>query len=112
MRRNKRSFSSLIIASISSSVLLFLLFFISPKNTISLGNVHISLLFPFFLLLFLSTTTIIIFLSKSRLHGVLIGLLACSYLLFRLFNLTHPFFIFILLALFLTLELLFARPKQ
>lgn len=51
------------------------------------------------------------FAFKNKAHGVLIASFVVIYLLFRLNNLTHPFFFILLFALFLSLELFVSYRK-
>ncbi|HSA83865.1 MAG TPA: hypothetical protein VLF20_03180 [Patescibacteria group bacterium] len=114
MRQRKRSIVLLIISILSFLALAYLIFFISPDYQLlvprSFSVVGSSLIF-FFPLLFLFCFSLITYLFKSKTHGLLVGLFVITFLLFRLSNLTHPFFFILLAGLFLTLELFFAHRK-
>ncbi len=107
--RKKRSLSLLFVALASFLVLLSLIFMTSPTQTIYLGSIGFSIQLLFFLLLDIFLFSSINFAFNSRIHGVLGSLFVVSYLLFRLNNLTHPFVLILLLALFLTIELVFTK---
>lgn len=112
MRRKKRSLLSLCVGSIAILSLVLLIIYIPPTFSLKVGAISLSILYLFFSLLSLTIASFTYFLTKSKLHGVLVALLLSSFLLFRMNGLTHPFFIFLLIALFLTLELLFTKPRQ
>jgi hypothetical protein len=67
------------------------------------------MLFFILLALFLFSSGTYVF--KSKTHGILIASFAVIYLVFRLSNLTNPFFLILLAALFLTLELFVSYRK-
>jgi hypothetical protein len=117
MRHRRRPLSLLIIGILSLATLVSLIYFFPPNTNIALPTQNNNLPFSlnqwleippmilFFLLIaiFLFSTGSYIF--KSRTHGVLIAGLVVIYLLFRLYHLTHPFFLILLLALFFSLEM-------
>jgi hypothetical protein len=110
--RNKKNVKLFLLLGIPSFLgLMATIFFFSPDTNLSLSNYKIPLLPLFFLLLFSFFFSLGSFLFKSKIHGLLLGLFVISYLLFRLNNLTHPFFFILLAGLFLTLELLFTYRK-
>jgi hypothetical protein len=110
---NSRTHSFLLVtlSIVSMFALGSLVYFVPPTFKLTLGTLQIPIIFLFFLLLFVFLFAIGSFLFKSKIHGILIALLAIVYLVFRLNNLTHPFFAVLLLALFLVLELLFTYRK-
>ena len=117
MRHQKRPLSLLIIGIISLVTLAYLIYFFPPNSNltfpkiittlpISLENyLQIPPLILFFLLTAIFFFSIGSYIFKSKAHGILIAGLVIVYLLFRLYHLTHPFFLILLLALFLVLEL-------
>ncbi len=69
-------------------------------------------MWPIFLIfLFCTFFSLGTYLFKNKTHGVLIGAFLVVYLLLRLSHLTHPFFLILLIALFLTLELMISYRK-
>ncbi|MEK7605188.1 MAG: hypothetical protein AAB478_01555 [Patescibacteria group bacterium] len=107
MRRKKRNPLYLILSTLSLLSLIGIVVFLKPTATISLGFVAIPFIWLFFIPLVIFAFSTPSFLLKSRKHGVLIAIFVTSFFLFRLFHLTHPLFLVLLLGLFLTLELLF-----
>jgi hypothetical protein len=124
MRTRRRSLSLLIIGILSFLVLIGLLYFFSPTATITISDilsnvpailntyVKIPTMALFFVLLAVFLFSIISFIFKSKIHGVLAAAFVTIYLLFRLNHLTHPFFLILLLALFVTLELFASNRKD
>lgn len=88
-----------------------LLFYFPPTSFYSIGGVNLTLLPVFFFLLFGVFFSAGAFLFKSKSHGILFGLFIVIYLILRINNLTHPFFLILLFALFLTLELMVSYRK-
>lgn len=92
--------------------LVYLIVTVPPTTSYdALFTMQLSVLPVFHALLFLFLFGISSFLLRSKIHGVLIGLVVVIYLLFRQNDLTHPFFALMLAALFLVLELLFSYKK-
>ncbi len=117
MRHRTRPYSLLLISLVSLFTLASLIYFFAPNASLtfpqSVQNLPFSLdnylQFPpillFFVLIAIFFFSMGTFIFKSKAHGILIAGLVVTYLLFRLFHLTHPFFLILLLALFFTLEL-------
>lgn len=108
MRRRRSTF--LLLVGIFSFILIayFVLFF--PPNWIfQIGPLDLSIqpLFFFFLFLFVFSQTA--YFSKNLRRGVLFGAFIVSYFVLRLLNLTHIFFLALLLGFLLTLELFFQK---
>lgn len=118
MRSRKRPLILLLIGIISFVALACLIYFFPPNITISISAVlsnlppiltqfiKIPTLLLFFLVLTIFLFSLGTYIFKSKTHGVLIAGLVIIYLIFRLNQLTHPFFLIMLLALFFTLEML------
>ncbi len=117
MKRNKRSVSVLLSALVFAIALCYLIFQFSPSSKfvipsfIFLGNGKLSVEYLFYLFFFLFTLCLVWFLSKSRFQGILVGFITVSYLLLRALGFRNIFFLLLLLALFVTLELLFKNSK-
>lgn len=82
-----------------------------PTYRISIQQFSFSILYVFFISLFLLIFFTGEVVLKNKKHGFFIALFVISYLIFRLNDLTHPLFFFLLLALFLVLEFFFARQN-
>lgn len=118
MRHRKRPLSLLFIGIICLLLLGCLIYFFSPNADLSLSQNFVSIPFSidkyikippliiFFILVGISFFSLGTFIFKNKAHGFLIAGLIITYLLFRLYNLTNPFFLILLLALFFTLEML------
>ncbi len=89
-----------------------LIYFFPPDYQITLYQLTIPILYPFFLVVFLTIYFLINNLFRSKKHGLLLASFTIVYLLFRLNNLTHPIFLALLIGLFLIAEILFTRPKN
>jgi hypothetical protein len=111
MLKRKGFFLLLFVCFLSLGSILGLLFFLSPTFQFSVGFTSLSIFPLFFVFLFLFLFSLVAVLSRSKKHGILLGLFVDSYLLLRLEKLTHPFFLVLLAAIFLALELLFTRRK-
>lgn len=111
MHRRRKPIKFLLISLISLPLIGFLIYSFPPNWKFEIGNLKLEiiyLLFPIIFLFFFSLTT---YFSKNTKHGLLLGLFVVSLLAFRMNNLTHPFFLLLLAAFFLTLELLFSYRK-
>ena len=75
-----------------------------PGTDMSVGTVHISYLIIFFILLFTTSYGTVAFLLKSTAQGAVVAGLIVSFLLLRLFHITHPFFTILLLVFFASFE--------
>lgn len=111
VRQRKRSLTLLILALFSLITMLLLVGFFPPTHEFPLFTLQIPILYIFFITLFLCCFSATSYFFKSKVHGILLGLFLVSILVFRLNNLTHPFFFILLAGLFLTLELLFTYRK-
>jgi hypothetical protein len=112
MRRRKRSWLYLLTAAISLIATLLIIFFLSPSEKIQLGFLSVSPLVLFLAPLLLFFFSLPTFFLKSPKHGILLSLFVLLYMIFRVNNLTHPIFLFILLGIFLTLELFFSNRQS
>ena len=108
-KRNILFFSLFLLSSIS---LLYLIFYQPPNLQIHLMTLSLSILLFFFVALFCFLLSLGSLALRSTKHGILLGLFAVSYLIMRLNSLTHPFFLLLLLGIFLALELLFIGRRK
>jgi len=124
MRHRGRPLLLLFIGIISLIALGCLIYFSPPNSSITFTGILANL--PFSLERFIEIPTMILFflllalflfgtgsyIFKSKIHGVLISAFVIIYLIFRLNHLTNPFFLILLLALFVTLELFVSNRKD
>src|SRR6185437_4410298 len=101
-----------------------LIYFFPPTLSIGFNLISSSISFPlekflqipilivFFALLSLSIFSISTYSFTSKIHGGLITGFIVVYLIFRLSHLTNLFFLILLLALFITLELFFSNRRD
>ena len=107
----KRSWRLLLLCIASGIGSVLLIYFVSPATSYNFVSVQITVIPLLYCLLFFFFFSLISYLFKSKIHGVLTALIAVTYLIFRENSLTHPFFGLLLLALFFVLELLFTYRK-
>lgn len=115
MNRRKRPFWLLFLSLLSLAGLIYLVINYSPNSQFTLpfgaqamGGIldfKIPILYIFLLLFFVFLVSIISYLLRSPRRAILIGLLTIIYLIFRMLNLNNPYFLLLLLALFISLEL-------
>ncbi|MBI2031498.1 MAG: hypothetical protein HYT08_02675 [Candidatus Levybacteria bacterium] len=111
MRRGKRPFWLLAISLLSLVFLIYLIVSLSPNYQFSTLNFQLPILPVFLLTVFLSLFFSFSYIFINFRRGFVVGLFTVTYLLLRLFDLTHIFFLIILTILFLTLELFFSYKK-
>ena len=124
MRHRKRPLSLLIIGILSFITLASFVYFFSPDTIITFPGmvaylplslvqyIRIPPFSIFFLLLAIFLFSIGSYLFKNKIHGILIAVFVVTYLIFRLNHLTNLFFLFLLLALFVTLELFVSNKRE
>ncbi|OGH19719.1 MAG: hypothetical protein A3D74_03200 [Candidatus Levybacteria bacterium RIFCSPHIGHO2_02_FULL_37_13] len=111
MRQKKRTFLLLIFSIVIIAGLSYLIINFDPTYKLTTYGLQFTILPIFFILVFLSTLTFSAYLLNNSRRGLFVALFITSYLLLRLFHLTHLFFLFLLIALFFVLELLFRNRK-
>lgn len=99
----------LFVLSLAGLCYLFLTF--PPGSAFVILGIPISYVIIFFILLFLTLYALVAFFLTSALQGVLVGSFIVSLLLFRIINLTHPFFTILLFVLFLCIEAIVWKRK-
>ena len=110
--RRKKPLHYLFVSILSFLLLVTLILTTPPDTQLSFLGIEFSILTLFFLLVILFFFSLPTFLFSSKKHGILLSGFVTLYLMFRLMDLTHPFFLIVLLALFLTLELLFTSRRN
>ena len=88
------------------------IYYLPPTANYTVASLPLSILLLFFPLLFSFFFFAISALFKSNWHGSLVASFVTLYLLFRINNLTHPFFLILLAALFVSLELMIANRRD
>jgi len=111
MKRRKKPVWLLVIGSLFLVLLIYILIFFSPKSSIVNGQWSIDVLPFFFILTFSSFFFLFSFFLSNFRRGLFIGLFVSAYFLLRFLNLTHIFFLIMLLIVFITLELFFSYKK-
>jgi hypothetical protein len=124
MRHRGRPLLLLLIGIISLIALAALIYFVSPNLSFGPALLFPNLSFPlekfvqipttilFFILFSIFIFCTSSYILKSKTHGVLITGFLIIYLIFRLTHLTNPFFLILLLALFVTLELFVSNRRD
>lgn len=124
MRHRTRPLFLLIIGIASFIALACLIYFLSPAASIGITQFFPNISFPleefiqipptilFFILLSLFIFSTVSYLFKSKVHGSLTTGFVIIYLIFRLTHLTNLFFLLLLLALFITLELFVSNRRD
>lgn len=118
MKRNKRSVSVLLAGLVFALSVCYIISQFSPSSALIvppflfLRGGKLSIEYIFYLFFFLFVLCLVWFISKSRLQGILTGFIAVLYLLLRAFGFRNIFFLLLLLALFITLELLFKNSSK
>lgn len=110
MRKNSRDFVALITGLLFLGALIYIVLNFGPDKNIKVLNFYLPPLPVFFVLFFIGVYELFKFILNQR-RGLLIAFFATLYLILRLNNLTHPFFAILILALFMTFELLFKERK-
>lgn len=83
----------------------------SPHYVITLGSLKLSLLIPFFVLLFAGIYAFVAYFMISFLQGLIIAGTIIAYLLLRFFGITHPLFGILLLAMLISIEFAIYKKK-
>ncbi|HSX09466.1 MAG TPA: hypothetical protein VLF93_04900 [Candidatus Saccharimonadales bacterium] len=124
MRHHKRPLLLLIIGILSLLALASLIYFVPPNTGLSLSQLDFNLPFSldkfiqipslilFFTLLIAFFFSITSYIFKSKAQGILVTSFVVIYFIFRLTHLTNLFFLILLVALFVTLELFLTNRRD
>ena len=82
-----------------------------PSFSMLVGIVTFPLLLPFFIILFSGIFTVTTYFTLSWIQGLIVAVSITSYLLLRLFGITHILFGFLLLAMVVSLEFALLKKK-
>lgn len=108
--RKRRDFPAAITSFIIFGILIFFIINFGPDKNMKILNLDIPTIPLFFILFFAGAYEFFKFLLNQQ-RGLLIAFFLTLYLILRLNNLTHPIFAILIVALFITFELLFKRRK-
>ena len=109
---NKRKPLYLLVGILSFFGLIYIIFVVPPTYQVSLKPLNFSVIYLTFLLLCLGVFAIVTYVSKSAKHGMLATLFILAFFWMRLNKFLHPMFTILLVALFLTIELLLTAKKE
>jgi hypothetical protein len=90
-------------------MLLVSIFLFPPDLSLKLSLITIPLYAALFIVAFLFLYSLTAYLTRSFIHGILIGLFPVVYLIMRLNELTNPLFFVLLAGIFVGLELLLVQ---
>ncbi len=107
--RRKHPFTLLVLSFLSLASLIYSILSFAPSFQFSILNSQFSIFYLFFPLVFLFIYSTLAYLLISAKQGLLFALLGTAYLFLRFIHLTHPFFLILLLALFISMELFFKK---
>lgn len=91
--------------------LIYLLVSYPPSFELRIGSYELGILNLFFTLVFLFLFSLIAYIFNNARRGMFAGVFVVIYLFLRLTKLTHPFFLVLIIALLVTIELFFSRKK-
>src|SRR4051794_19893644 len=107
MRTRKKLFYLPLISIASLVSLIYIILYFPPSFSIPLGSMQLPILPISFLLFFVFLWSLVGFIFANRTQGLIVALLPSVYLLLRYIKLNQPFFLVLLVLLFVGLELLF-----
>src|SRR5579863_3793486 len=110
-RRRKDKLLFLILSILTAVPTVLIVIYYPPSFIFTLGRLYIPIIYAFLASLFLFIYFLGGVIFRNKAHGFLCSLFICVYLIFRLNNLTHPFFLLMLSALFITIELMVSLKK-
>jgi len=111
MWKRKRHILFLFLGLISFVALIYSVLSFAPAYGFTVYGLQLTILPVFFVLLFSFLFFLFSFIFTSKRRGFFVGAFIVIYLILRFNNLTHPFFLLILLILFGSLELFFVKRK-
>lgn len=119
MNRRKRPLWLLVICLLSLAGLIYLVFSYPPSYQLPLPLKSLTkwgitayklpITTIFFLLFFILLLSLITYLLRSPRRAALIGFLTIIYLVFQMLRLNSPYFLLLLIAFFISLELFFKK---
>lgn len=109
---SRRPLKFLFLGLVALSGLVLLVIMFPPTVSLTVGPLQLSITLLFFALVGSTVFGLTTFVTNRKKHGLLLSLFIMSYLWLRLNSLFHPLFLILLIALFLTLELLFTAKEE
>lgn len=109
--RKKGKILSLLISLIFLGISIYIIVSYPPTFSLNIMNQELSILYIFLSLFFLFTAYFFAFVFKNTRRGLFMALFLISFLLLNYHKLGQPVFVILLIAIFVALELLFARRK-
>lgn len=111
MRKNREDFPAIIIGFAALISLIYIILNFAPDKSFNILNFSFSPILIFLVLVFISIYELFSFTFNDQRQGFLVSFFATLYLILRLNRLIHPFFLILIVAIFITLELLFRKRK-
>ncbi|MDO8657939.1 MAG: hypothetical protein Q7K55_04315 [Candidatus Levybacteria bacterium] len=112
MRRKKIPLWLLILSILSFGALIYLIFFLSPSDKFFTTSFDLSTIYIFLICSFLFIFSSVAYLLRNIKRGIFSGTFVALYLTLRLNHLDQSFFLIILIALFVTIDLFFSRQNK
>lgn len=109
MRKSRRNYLNLAVSLTCLGLLIYFILNFAPDKNFSILKLSLPTLPVFFLLFFAAIYEALAYFLNNKRQGFFISLFTTIYLILRFFKLTHPFFLILILALFVTFELLFRK---
>ena len=110
-RKTKLYLPYLFLAIIAFGFLGFLLINFPPNYLLKVINFSAPIIYLIFALTFLSLFFLGTLIFRGRIHGVILSGLFLLYFLLRIIGIRQIFFLFLIIALFVTIELLLRKKK-
>ncbi len=96
---------------VALGALLYIVLSVPPDKGLKISGLSIPSIPLFFILFFVAVYGVSSFVLNNKRNGLLIGFFATLYFILRLNGLKNIFFAILILALFVTFELLFKKRK-
>lgn len=109
MRRRKKLVPLFILTILSWIFLGYFTATFPPEGEIRIMNYELRSMHLFFSLIFLSTFSLFSLVLNNTRHGILLAMTIVTFLTLRVLQLTHPFYLIILISTLLALEFTFRK---
>ena len=110
-RKTKLYLPYLFLTFIVIGILSFLFINFPPNYSFEVINLSIPVIYLSFALTFLSIYFLGTFIFRGSVHGIILSALVISYLVLRVVGIRQTFFLFLIIALFISIELLLRKKK-
>jgi len=111
-RFSRKDVGYLVLGILSLVLCISIIVIISPSTVVNIGSLRIPIVTLVLLAIFIFFFSFATFFLHNKKHGLLLGTFILVFLLFRIFDFVHPLFLFLLIALFLSLELLLSSGQH